>query len=578
MASLNGPGVTQALLAALIATADAAERAGDVDWPRRAGIALGRALAARRGPAEMDTRGFARLAAQALRYLAPASTLVEAGDERVVLAMPAPRLGDELLTVRERVIRGALGALAAHHFGRALVRVEPRVVDGEPAWLCTVNLRASADEAGEEYLAAELGHPDGPTGEEEGPSAERLRALGELAVSMAHGLNNVLGAIAGHAADLEQAADEERAGAARAIRQAAADGAAMARRVLRASRGQPVAETTEQELLDLDDLVRDALRMVPLPWRGGPVRRGGAVEPRLELGQPPSVRGVAADLREAIVNLVTNALDAMPAGGSLTLATRAAGRQAVLECRDTGQGMPAEVRERVFDPFFTTKGAHGTGMGLPIVYGIVARHGGDLEVESEVGRGTRVIIRLPTASLGARASRPQRGFAALPHEIERSSTRQSRKIGRAARGCGRDARAPRELSILLVDDDRRFRTAFAKRLAIDGHGVTAVGSAREALDQLSVAQWDLICVDERLPDAAGTELARQLRARLPTAFVALVSGFATGVDDAALRSGAIDAVLPKPCKDDELEALLGRVAGSQDSGSGRAPRPPNPEP
>jgi DNA-binding response OmpR family regulator len=122
------------------------------------------------------------------------------------------------------------------------------------------------------------------------------------------------------------------------------------------------------------------------------------------------------------------------------------------------------------------------------------------------------------------------------------------------------------LSILLVDDDERFRSTFMKRLAIDGHTVKTAGDGQAALATLDSDHWDLVCVDERLPDMPGTELAQLVRERHPACFIALVTGFAAGVDDASMRVAWIDAVLPKPTKEAELERMLTQARARRGSG------------
>src|SRR5439155_736086 len=154
------------------------------------------------------------------------------------------------------------------------------------------------------------------------------------------------------------------------------------------------------------------------------------------------VAGNAADLREALTNLVFNAVDAMPGGGTLTISTRMIGDAAVLAIRDTGVGMTEEVRLRCLEPFFTTKGEYGTGLGLGLVYGIVQRHQGALEIESAPGAGTTFSLRLPIWSQGA----PE---AAVPSA----------------------ARETEPLRVLVVEDEPLIRRALVEYLSVDGHTV-----------------------------------------------------------------------------------------------------------
>jgi CheY-like chemotaxis protein len=388
------------------------------------------------------------------------------------------------------------------------------------------------------------------------PGDERLRAVGEMAVGVAHGLNNLLGAIVAQSAQLLDDPDPERARAARAIHQAASDGAVAVRRLLRVGRGDSaaelaVADRAAAEPLDLGAVLRDAAA-VAQPRLDAAARRGAPIDLRVEPARPswPTVLGVGPDLREAVVNLVVNAVEAMPSGGTIRLRAEADAGHAIILCEDTGAGMSPEVRARIFDRFFTTKGDQGTGVGLALVAETVARHGGEVDVASTLGRGTSFRITLPTVPLIASDELAEATSA--PTDGSDTGLTMPGEEGDQA------------LSILVVDDDERFRAAFTRLLAVDGHAVTAAADAAAALTALDAASgspsrgpaWDLVCVDEQLPDMAGTELARQVRERQPACFIALVSGFAAEADDAALRTPWIDAVLPKPARDAELEAVI----------------------
>jgi two-component system, cell cycle sensor histidine kinase and response regulator CckA len=213
-------------------------------------------------------------------------------------------------------------------------------------------------------------------------------------------------------------------------------------------------------------------------------------------------------------------------------------------CQDSGAGMPPEVLERVFEPFFTTKGRHGTGMGLAIVHGVVARHGGDVQVASEAGVGTTFTLRLPAATLT---------HGPLPSPSP-SATR-ARATARAATADDLAATlAP--LSVLVVEDDPIFRAVFTRRLGLDARRVDAVGDAASALAALETDCWDVLCVDDGLPDQPGRALATEIRRRGLRCAVVLVSGSATTPDDPSLAAPGVDVVLPKPCTDAELARAL----------------------
>ena len=230
---------------------------------------------------------------------------------------------------------------------------------------------------------------------------EKLRALGEMASGVAHDFNNLLASILGRAQLLlERVQDVKLRQWLKVIERAAMDGARTVRRLQDFTgirRDQPAVD------VDLNQVVQQVLETTESAWRQDRRRSGGAeieVVTDLAEGLPP-VAGDPAELREAFTNLVLNAVDAMPKGGTLTLRTRAADGQVEVEVRDTGTGIPEHIREKIFDPFFTTKGPKGTGLGLSMAYGILQRHNGRITVESEEGHGTIFRLLFPAAVSGA---------------------------------------------------------------------------------------------------------------------------------------------------------------------------------
>src|SRR5256714_8049899 len=216
---------------------------------------------------------------------------------------------------------------------------------------------------------------------------EKLRALGEMASGVAHDFNNLLASVLGRAQLLLRRVQEPQLRQwLQVIERAALDGAQTVRRLqgfTRIRRDQPLVP------LDINQVVRDVLDITQSRWKEEPTSRGIALDVRTLLSDVPAVVGDAAELREAMTNLILNAVDAMPAGGTLTLTTALVDDRVEVVVADTGVGMPAEVREKVFDPFFTTKGPQGTGLGLSMTYGIVSRHGGSIASRASRGRARR---------------------------------------------------------------------------------------------------------------------------------------------------------------------------------------------
>ena len=348
----------------------------------------------------------------------------------------------------------------------------------------------------------------------------RLAAVGQLAAGVMHDVNNALNPImaAAHLLDLNaHNPDAVRDYAAR-IARAAETGAATAERVGRFIRQDPLSGDRE-EVVDLVVVANEVVAMTRPLWAER--ARGGVVH--LERSDEDSVlaRGIVGEIREAMLNLIQNALDAMPGGGTLSITTSACDGEACIEVRDTGAGMSAEVRDRAFEPFFTTKGTGGTGLGLSEVYGIMKRHRGRVEIESTPGEGTVVRLAFPLA-MELEALLPQT-----------SRTQVSRRI-------------------LLVEDNVDGREFMYELLSAEGHLVESVATLREALVYLSKGgegtSYDLLLTDIGLPDGNGWDLVAEVRTRWP----GLRIGVVTGWEGRSTGAATADFVLRKPVRTKDL--------------------------
>ncbi|MEP7027443.1 MAG: GAF domain-containing protein [Candidatus Eisenbacteria bacterium] len=376
--------------------------------------------------------------------------------------------------------------------------------------------------------------------------SEKLRALGEMASGVAHDFNNVLGAIVGRAQLLRgTTCDAETASELAIIERAALDGAATVRRLqdftrVRTDRVfQPVA---------LSQVVEDCLSLTRGRWRDEAERAGRQYDVTTELSPIPHVAGQASELREVFTNLILNALDAMPNGGALGLATRyeadAAGGlgEVVVEVADAGRGMSADVRARIFDPFFTTKGVGGVGLGLSVVYGIVQRHGGRIEVESAPDAGTRMRVRLPGLAQDAGAGSTRDPLTPNAPPI---------------RPC---AAATAPLRVLVIDDEPNVRTLLADLLRAAGHTVLEASSGRDAVEIMERdAGWDLVMTDLGMPDLSGWDVARAVAGLPDPPPVILVTGWGIQLDDRMLAESSVAAVVAKPFTIEEILDAVERV-------------------
>ena len=355
----------------------------------------------------------------------------------------------------------------------------------------------------------------------------RLAAVGQLAAGVMHDVNNALNPIMAAAYLLEMNAENPAAvrDYAARIARAAETGAATAARVGRFIRQEPLLGARE-DTVDLSVMVEEVVAMTRPLWQER--AKGGIITLQQSLTPRALVKGIAGELREALLNLVQNALDAMAGGGTLRIRTSADGRDISVAVSDTGVGMSDEVRERAFEPFFTTKGVNGTGLGLAEVYGIARRHRGRAEIDSAPGQGTTVRLVFPAAT-------------ALSAPVVAAH---------------RSARIPKR--VLVVEDHVDSREFMQSLLESDGHHVAAVGGVEEARKRLADDSFplDVMVTDIGLPDGSGWDLVAFARRVRPS----LRIGVVTGWEPRNEQDPACDFTLRKPVgAADLLEEIAGRT-------------------
>ncbi|MFL5577027.1 MAG: ATP-binding protein [Gemmatimonadaceae bacterium] len=357
----------------------------------------------------------------------------------------------------------------------------------------------------------------------------RLAAVGQLAAGVMHDVNNALNPImaAAHLILLDPADTEAVRDYATRIAKAAETGAATAARVGRFIRQEPEIGSHD-ELIDLSVIADEVIAMTRPVWRARAL--GAEIELRRAVADGALTRGLPSEIREALINLVQNALDSMAGAGVSTIgiATRVDNGEAVVEVSDTGHGMTTDVAERAFEPFFTTKGANGTGLGLSEVYGIVKRHRGRAEIVSSPGAGTTVRLVFPLAT----ALTPSGEFHAFLDRVPKR--------------------------VLVVDHDATSRDVVCALLVADGHVVDASTSATEALARLDATaarhgRYDLLLVAPALPDAAGSVVVDAARARWRDLRVGLVASL-DGAD--GVVPPRADFTVAKPVRATQLLSLV----------------------
>ena len=359
---------------------------------------------------------------------------------------------------------------------------------------------------------------------------QKFRTLGSLAAGVAHNINNRLTPVLGWTEMLLErlAADEaidrdELVHALRVINQGASDSVETVRRLQDYSRP---ARGRGPEGVQLSDVLEQLLALTRPQWDNEAARRGIRYEIDLKAEPAPLVLAVASEVREALLNILENALAAMPSGGRLSLHVRGEDERAVVTIADTGRGMTPEVQRLAFEPFFTTRSSEGgSGLGLSLAQEIVHRYRGAISVSSIEGVGTTFTLSFPPIT--AEAARPP---AILP-SLE-------------------------PMRILAVEDEPEVLDVIRAMLAATGHTVVSAASGREALELFEREPIDVVVTDLGMPGMTGLALAEEVKRRRPVPVV-LLTGWADELEDAHRRH--VDVLLAKPVTRERLLSGLAKA-------------------
>ena len=362
---------------------------------------------------------------------------------------------------------------------------------------------------------------------------ERRLALSMMASGIAHDFNNALTMILGYGELMlpwfkKNAADAKEHGYLKHIIAAAQDATHIVSRLRDFSR--PAEADELRAPLEVNTLCEQAIAFTTPKWKAKARAIGATIEVRTDFAETPNVLASAPELRESLTNLIFNAVDAMPSGGTITVSTRADGPNVRINVTDTGTGMTEEDTARCLEPFFSTKGDQGTGLGLAVVYGIIHRHGGTIEIASEIGRGTTFSLVLPATDQMVTTS-----------------------------GDDEQAAVNRMLSILVVDDQDIICELIAAHLSADGHEPVTVSDSTEALARFEAGNFDLVITDQSMPGMSGEQLAKKIKERKPGAHVIMLTGFGDDLLTDGKAPEGVGRVLSKPVSSEELRRAIFEV-------------------
>jgi signal transduction histidine kinase/ActR/RegA family two-component response regulator len=360
--------------------------------------------------------------------------------------------------------------------------------------------------------------------------SEKLRAMGEMASGVAHDFNNVLAVVLGNVQlllhQLERLSPEEIRGGLKIIEHSSKDGAETIRRIQEFT---GVRRDREFISLSLNEIITEVVNITQPRWKGQTRKEGIQIELTMQKGNIPFVMGSPSELREVLTNIIFNAVDAMPEGGTLTIATQPQTEDWVeMRITDTGIGMKEEVKQRVFDPFFTTKGVKNSGLGMSVSYGIIKRHGGEILIESELGKGTTFIIHLPVG-----------------HWEEEATVKEVPPT-----------RVSHQARILVIDDEDSVRDILSRILKTKGHQVVVASDGEEGIHRFKSEPFDLVFTDLGMPKLSGWEVGKIIKEINPRVPIAMITGWGMEYDRKKLSESGIDLIVSKPFNFDQVIHLV----------------------
>ena len=378
--------------------------------------------------------------------------------------------------------------------------------------------------------------------------SEKLKSMGEFAGGVAHNFNNILSVIMGRTQLLRrnmqippdrEAAEkfvEELKRSLEIIEKASIDGADTVKRIQDFAGTAPI-EVEGFTAVNVNEIIEQALECTRLKWHDDAWARGISISIKKDLSPLPLVGGNASELRAVFVNLINNAVDALPRGGLIRVKTYSGAGQVVGIVEDSGVGMSREVQGRIFDPFFTTKGVQSTGLGMSVSHGIITRHHGTITVESVENRGTTCCLKFPV-------------YTGAPQEERQASSLPEKA---------------RKASILVVEDEEEVRELLKDILTDGGHEVEFSSNGQRGLELFQEKKFDLVFTDLGMPGMSGWQVAEKIKQLSSDTPVALITGWEVKKKKQELKKSGVDVVLKKPFRVDEILRLVQEWMAERDN-------------
>ncbi|MCP4634208.1 MAG: response regulator [candidate division Zixibacteria bacterium] len=363
---------------------------------------------------------------------------------------------------------------------------------------------------------------------------EKVTALGEMACGVVHDFNNVLASILGHiqlmlmkikTGSLPRTKDIIKD--LELVEKITMDGSRILKRIQDFSR---MTTTDDSELVAIDRLIDDALEITRPRWKDVPIANGIEINIDTNLQEGLYSYGNASELREVLTNLIINSVDAMPEGGEIRIENNSDDFYNYIAISDTGSGMDEETLKKVFNPFFTTKGNKGTGLGMSIAHGIISRHGGEISLESDPDKGSKVTISIPRTE----ETKPE--ISEDNTEIQNSSS----------------------ANVLVIDDEEYIREVLMELLENSGHSVESAIDGEEGIEKFKNGNFDVVITDLGMPKKSGWDVAREIKQHSPETKVILATGWGAQYQNEDYNSKGVDLLVSKPFDMHEILEIVGK--------------------
>ncbi len=363
--------------------------------------------------------------------------------------------------------------------------------------------------------------------------SEKLKAMGVMTSGISHEFNNILAVIKGFALLLKQKYGDHKEinNKINVILKSVTDGIGIVNRMQEFTRSE--VDRAEFEPVDVRELVEDVIEFSMPRWKT--ISEASGITYHIDkegLETVPRVCGNNTELREVILNIINNSLDAMPEGGHLSFRTWKNDDNVFLSILDTGEGMYEDIRKNIFDPFLTTKMPKGAGLGMSVSYGIIKRHSGMIYVKSEVGRGTTITIQLPISK-------------DINHIDTISEPMHKLEVA--------------NLHILVVDDEQAVCEFLSEFLTQEEQNVKSVFSGKDAIKLLKSENFDLVLCDLVMPDVGGREVIKMLDTLEKSPEVGLITGWSEKLETFHKENLKVDFIVKKPFDFSELSKQINNV-------------------